>query len=232
MPGTTIPALTVPQFTVRLASMYPRGWAGDDGKQTGNFAHLLGALSSQLQVVLQQVSYTLGATLLTTATYPELDYKSADLFGNQLPRPPGMTDAAFASLIQARLFQSAATRSAISTAIQQVTGTAPRIMETWNERDSGSWNTFSYWDVDTKANPSRWAAPEYRATAFIETLPNTYSTPNKQPLITFDDGTYWDIAGGQWTDTQYGNALSLFAVIESRRAAGVTLWVRFVASIT
>jgi len=26
--------------------------------------------------------------------------------------------------------------------------------------------------------------------------------------------------------------LSLFAVIESRRAAGVTLWVRFVASIT
>ena len=231
MAATSVPTLTPVQFAQRLASMFPRGWAGDDAKATGLLAGVLQSLASQMSVVLAEVQYVQAATLLGTATAPELDAASVDFFGTALPRPAGMNDAAFAAAIEAALLKSAATRPAVSAALTAMTGTAPRIIEPWNAADTGCWDSGqSYWNVDTPANPARLADVSQRFQAFIETVPLKAGGLNGNPLQTFDDGAFWNVAGYLFSDASYSNNASLFHLADTLRAAGVTFWMRLTTS--
>lgn len=145
---TIIPTITAEQFAARLFAQFPRGWASPDAGQTGNVHALLKGVGTALTSVLAQVQYAKNATLIPTETSPELDLASEDFFGDALPRPPGMSDAAFSALILSSLFSSAASRPALSLALTRLTGQQPRMIDPWNPGDTGAWDAGQIINVD------------------------------------------------------------------------------------
>lgn len=229
---TVIPIISPPQFAARLAALFPGGWAGSDAAQGGLLYAFLLSLSQGLTAVLGQVQYALNAVYVPTETAPELDYASEDFYGNTLPRPPGMTDADYARLILSGLFQSAATRSAISNALKNLTGVTPRMIEPWAPGDTGAWDTVgvSYWDVDNVVSPFLWTGEE-RFTGFIITPapPSSFNTGGN-PILCWDDGWFWDIPGSAFFDLVINALSSVFSVINRLRAWGITVGVKIVAT--
>lgn len=215
-------------FAQRLAALFPPGWASPDGMTGGvAFAFLLGQ-GTGLAEALNQLVYARNAVLVGTETSPELDLASQDFFGSALPRPPGMTDAAFAALIVSNLFLKVATRGAIAAALTNLTGVAPRMIEPWNPGDTGAWGANSYWDVDTAATPWRLSGEE-RATGFIVSATSQVASVlggNPDPML--DDGFYWDVAGSLFADIQISASTNVYASVDKLRAYGVTVGVQIV----
>ena len=229
MSGTVIPTITPAQFAARLAALFPRGWASPDALKSGNAYALLSAFGTVLNQVLGQIQYARNAVLIPTETSPELDLASEDFFGSSLPRPPGMSDAAFANLILSQLFQGAVSRPSISRALTQLTGKVPRMIEPWAPGDTGAWNaSVTYWNVDTRANPFRWSG-ERRFTGFIQTAPApTAPVLNGNPVNCWNDGLYWNVNGCSFMQLQINSASNVFALINRLRAYGITVGVMIV----
>lgn len=231
MAGTTIPTLSPAQFASRMAALFPRGWAGDDAKQTGNVYSLLLSIGTELAVLQNEVQYALAAQRLQTETSPELNYASADFLGDLLPRPSGLTDAAYAEEIIAALFQPAATRPALQQALYDLTGVLPRLMEPWNPSDTGAlgYGGPSFWNVDTVQHPFRWGNGGLRYQGFIETTPPSISAlgPNN-PILTW--GTfYWNVPGYFFGIIQPASENSLNNTLNRLRAYGTIVWVRLLS---
>jgi hypothetical protein len=225
MSGTTVPTITPQEFVYRLADLFPRGWAGDDAKQSGNVFALLLSVAQQIQFVQSEIQYALGAERLGTATSPELDLASIDFLGDTLPRPAGASDTKFASEIIAQLFQPAATRQALQDALIDLTGQLPRMMEPWNPSDTGGWGANSYWDVDTVANPARWAGST-RYQGYIETTPPSISAIGaNNPILTWGTA-YWDVPGYFFGIIQAADVDALNDTLNRLRAYGTTIWVK------
>ena len=168
MAATVIPTISPAQFAQRLAANFPNSWASPDAAQRGNLYALFLSLGQQIQAVLEQVRYADNAVYVPTETSPELDLAGMDFYGGTLPRPAGATDAGYAALILSGLFQPAATRGALTAAIERLTGYTPRMIEPWNPADTGVWDSgVSYWDVDNAATPFLWTGEE-AATGFIK----------------------------------------------------------------
>jgi hypothetical protein len=185
-----------------------------------------------LSFLVQQLQYVLAATRLTTETAPELDLASVDFFGSALPRPSGMSDAVFAQLIIDSLFKSAATRPAIAAALQKLTGQAPRMLEPWNIFDTGVWGRTSYWNVDTLANPARWAPTGLQYQGFVETIPAAVPAigPNN-PIYCWGSGPlgpYWNVPGYFFATIAANPGRSVYDVINELKAEGTTVWVKLV----
>jgi hypothetical protein len=227
---TIIPTLTPAQFAQRLGALFPDGWASADAVKGGAaFAFLL-ALSQGLTAVLGQVQYADRAVLVGTETAPELDLAAQDFYGSGMPRPPGMSDAAYANQILSGLFRSAATRAALSTALAALTGSVPRMIEPWNPGDTGATDAVSFLDVDTINNPMR-VSGEERYTGFIETAPAAGIAPlSGNAVPTLDDGLWIDVAGSLVADLESGSASSIYALINQIRAFGITIGVKIVGA--
>ena len=226
---TIIPTIAPAQFAARIAANFPQNWASPDAAQSGNLYALFLAIGTPLAALLQQLGYTAAAMNLRTETSPELDLASVDFFGTGLPRPPGMNDPTFSNLILSSIFKSAATRQAISSAIQNLTGIQPRMIEPWNPGDTGAWNAASYWDVDNRNNPFRFSGEE-RYTGFIETAAPAGARPlNNNPVPTFDDSLWLDVPGSLFADIQVSGPSSVFSLINQLRALGITVGVKIVA---
>lgn len=229
MAATVIPTLTAPQIVQRISDLFPPNWAGDNARQSGNVYAFLLAMAQEIGAVLESVDYDLAATRLQTATSPELDLASVDFLGDLLPRPSGLTDAAFAALIIANLFRPAATRPALFSALLQLTGQAPRMLEPWNVLDTGWWRGRSYWNVDTVDNPARWGNGSLRYQGFIETAPPQIPAigPNN-PILTWGTA-YWNVPGyffGIINSTPQG---SVYDVVNRLKAEGTLAWVKLTA---
>jgi hypothetical protein len=228
---TVIQNVTPEQFAGRIADLFPPNWASDDAKASGNAFALLLTVGQKLTDLLAQVQYLQSAARIPTETTPELDNAGLDFFGGSLPRPGGMADADYATLILSSLFKPAATRKAISDAITQATGQTPRMVEPWNVTDTGARDTpISFRDVDTAANPMRNTNPGLRCQGFIDAVPPIILTLKGNPLIARDATGYRD-ANEYRISIQSGDTISIFDTINSLRAAGITIWVR-VANIT
>lgn len=230
MPVTTIVGIDGPRFAARLAQLFPRGWASDDARQTGNVYSLLLTLGNQLQVTQEEVQYALAAQRLQTETFPELDDASLDFYGGTLPREPGQTDTDYADEIIANLFQPAATRTALFNALAALTGFAPRMLEPWNVYDTGSWRNLSYWNVDTVANPARWGNGGLRYQGFIETAPPSIPAigPNN-PILAWGDSAYWNVPGYFFGIIAPVNENAINDLINRLRAYGTVVWVKLVS---
>lgn len=230
MSGSTIVSIDGPTFAARVAQLFPRGWASDDAKQTGNVYALLLSLGNQLQVTQQEVQYALAAQRLQTEQSPELDDASLDFYGGALPRGPGESNADFANDIIQKLFQPAATRSAISNALTVLTGFVPRMMEPWNVYDTGAWRYQSYWNVDTVQNPARWGNGGLRYQGFIETSPPGIPAigPNN-PILTWDDSAYWNVPGYFFGIIPPVDQNAINDLINRLRAYGTEVWVKLVS---
>lgn len=230
---TTIPTISGPQFAIRLADLYPRGWCSDDAKQTGSVYALLRAVGQELQIAQGELQYALSAQRIQTETFPELDFASIDYLGSLLPRPSGATDAAFAQQIIAALFQPAATRSALQNALTLLTGSVPRMLEPWNVNDTGSWDNKSYWNVDTVANPARWGDGGLRYQGFIETAPPALPAigPNN-PIQCWGDSAYWNVPGYFFGIIDPIDENAVNDLINRLRAYGTIVWVKLVSPTT
>lgn len=229
--ATIVPTLSANQFARRLATNIPKDWAGADAAQEGLVYSVLESLGTQLSYVMEQLSYAADAQRLTTETYPELDFASQDFLGFSLPRPNGTSDSAHSQMIIEDLFKKAVTRTALKNAITTATGQVPRMMEPWSIFDTGTWTMTSYWDVDTSANPARWGDSSLRYQGFIETVPPSIAAigPNN-PILCWNDGAYWNQPGYFFGTISSAGAQDLYSLINSLRAWGTIVWVKFVTA--
>lgn len=226
MAGTVITPLTPAAFTQRIADLFPPNWCSDDAKQTGNVFGLLLSVGTELTNLMAEVQYTQKAALIGTETSPELDNASLDFYGGALPRPTGMADQPFSTLILSSLFQSAATRQAISAAIEKATGKAPRMVEPWNVLDTGARDSpISFRDVDTAANPMRNTNPGLRCQGFIDSIPPITATLGGQTLVARDTNGFRDANEYRLTIASVDTS-SLYDTINAVKAEGITIWVR------
>lgn len=147
---TQLPTYSGADFAKMMAKLFPNGWASSDqanpptSGNAGVLYSLFLATGSGLEFLLGALQYAKNSILITTATAPELDLASEDFFGSALPRPAGMSDAVFATLIKANLFPRAATRATLEQALILLTGKTPRMLEPWSPGDTGAWG-ISYW---------------------------------------------------------------------------------------
>jgi ABC-type nickel/cobalt efflux system permease component RcnA len=117
----------------RLSSYLPTRWFGTilDTLLLAFINAVLQGTTACLSFLYSLYAYAKLQARIATATDGWLDLISADFFGNTLPRIPGEIDNSYRARIRARLVQEKATRSAISQAVQQLTGYAPQIFEPW-----------------------------------------------------------------------------------------------------
>lgn len=230
-PPTTVPTITGQQFAARIADLFPRNWAGDDAKTGGAVYAFLLSLGNTLSGIIQSIDYDLDAARMQTATAPELDLASEDYFGDILPRPTGMADSDFAQLIIANLFRPAATRPALFSALTDLCGQPPRMLEPWSVLDTGWWRGKSYWNVDTRANPARWGNGSLRYQGFIETTPPLISVVGaNNPVLTWGTA-YWNVPGYFFGIISTGPQNQIYDRINRLKAEGTLVWVKLVNSI-
>lgn len=228
--STVITTLTDVQFQQRLAALLPPGWAGEDAVQTGLMGALLRSLGGGLSFLTGEIQYTQLATRLTTETAPELDLASQDFFGDALPRPAGMSDANFASLIISNLFKTAATRPAIAAALERLTGQVPRMLEPWNIFDTGTWDRTSYWDADTVTTPARWGDGSQLYQGYIETpVPAIPLLGVNNPILGWDSPAFWDVAGYFFADLASNIGENAYSLVNRLKAEGTTVFLKIVA---
>ncbi len=224
---TTFANMTAAQFASRLANRIPNSWTGQGSLQSGIAWSLLNAIGQQIATVYVEVQYALNAQRIQTETSPELDLASKDFFGDLLPRPPGMTDAAFSALITANLLKRGATRIAISNAVKALTGAAPRMIEPWNPGDVGCRdNLISYRDIDTPSNPMRNTSAYLAFNGFIEAVLPTFPVLGNNPLLTRDATGYRDANEYRLQLQNVGEA-QIYAAVQATKAWGTNVWLRF-----
>lgn len=230
MPETFITQLSGEQFAARISDLFPRGWASDDARLSGNVHALFLSFAQQLSFVQTEIQYALRAQRLQTETFPELDFASVDYLGDLLPRPHGQTDADFALAITNALFSRVATKQALSNALLRLTGVLPRMMEPWNVTDTGAWGVGgpSYWNVDTIRNPARWGGDQ-RYQGFIETTPPSIDAlgPNN-PILTWNTA-YWNVPGYFFGIISSVGEDTLNDTLNRIRAYGTEVWVKLIS---
>jgi hypothetical protein len=201
-----------------------KGW----GAVSGSFFNLFqqGALACYWNIYIQ------------TAFGTGLDNAVKDFFGDTLPRYTAEPDASYRTRAMALLFQPAATRPALLSALTSYIGTAPQIIYPWSPGDTGVWGDGTasspgagYWNVPSGPGVFRWATPRPYECLVITQLP-AISVLGGNALNCLDDGFFFDSPGSMFADIS-GSALSgglqgLYDVIEKVAPLGVAVWVQIV----
>jgi hypothetical protein len=128
-------------FVSRLRSVLPKRWFGD---QAPNLTAILTSIATPWVWLYGLLSYAMLQTRISTATDNWLDIIALDFFGSNLTRESGESDTSYRSRIFGVLLRGAATRSAISTCMQRLTGSEPIIFEPAKSSDTGSYSTLVY----------------------------------------------------------------------------------------
>lgn len=118
--------------------MLPRGWFGD---QTPVLDGILTCFATPWTWLFALLAYARRQTRILTANDEWLDLIATDLLGQSVQRRPNESDCAFRSRIRADVLRAAATRPALSTSMEALTGATPIIFEPSNCRDTGAYGT-------------------------------------------------------------------------------------------
>jgi hypothetical protein len=121
----------------RLRSLLPEGWFADDAVVLGG---LLDGLGTAWACIYTLIQFVIQQSRISTASGIFLDMISVDFFGDLLPRLPLEQDSAFILRIKDNLLRPRGTRSAVSAALQQLTGRAPVIFEPALTSDTGGYS--------------------------------------------------------------------------------------------
>jgi hypothetical protein len=121
----------------RLKSVLPAQWFGD---VTPIFDALLNGLANAWAGLFQALNIVGLQARIATATGVFLDIASTDYFGAAMLRRGGESDADFSARLRSNLLAGRATRSAVSFALDNLTGRAPAIFEPLNATDTGGYN--------------------------------------------------------------------------------------------
>lgn len=224
----TIPLYDADGFAARLVGLTPAQWSSNAAKTPGGTLYaLMKSLGGNMAANESGLLYAQQSTYIQTATGAALDLAAQDFFGSAIFRQPGESDASLRARLMANLLLPAATTEALSAALTSLTGVVPRIILPWSPADTGAWGLF-YWDVDTPVTPFRWTGV-YPYQGFIESpLPASSVTFGNNPIPCYDDGFYWDVAGGAFADLVFtgGGVNALYDTINAVKPEGVGAWVK------
>lgn len=223
----------------RIKRVLPPGWFTESGSASGTPQSKTPILDAILSgpAELGSWAYSLFSgiqtqTRLATATGGWLDIASTDLLGSSLLRLAGETDDAFRTRIKANLFLKANTRSAVQTALANLTGAAVRVVEPWQPNDTGVWDGSAFYDIDTAANPAEYADPSLRYQAFIKCVLPVATSANPAPAgDAYDTNTFFDTTTGWYWDASapFGAGATLvYGLIQRLKVFGTKIWVQFV----
>lgn len=120
----------------RLRTVLPQGWFGDD---TPVLDTLLQGLGAGLSAFYGLLEFVRAQTRIATAVGTFLDGVAADFFGAACVRWTTEPDSAFRVRIQQTLLRPRGTRSALATALTDLTGRAPAIFEPCRPADTGGY---------------------------------------------------------------------------------------------
>ncbi len=127
-------------ITSRLRTVLPNRWFAG---QSPNLSAVLQCIATPWVWLYDLITYVITQTRTSTATDSWLDLIASDFFGTLLARKPNEPDSSYRSRIKAALLREAATRSAVSSGLEALTGSQPIIFEPANCMDTGSYGTLS-----------------------------------------------------------------------------------------
>jgi hypothetical protein len=130
----------VADIRARLRAVLPSRWFGD---HSPNLDTILTCLATPWAWLYSLIQYTRSQTRFKSATGQWLDLISLDFFGQSLRRRDGEADDTFRKRILFAVIQEAATRSAISSNLDYLTGSLPQIFEPTNSGDTGAYGAGS-----------------------------------------------------------------------------------------
>lgn len=192
-------------FARRVRQLLPFGWFPDPpAANQSEKAPVLNGVLQGIGNILSWVYDLFGQVnlqmRLATATGSFLDLIAYDFFGDALPRASGETDAAYRKRIQEALVAQKNTRTAITEALQDLTGQTPIVVEPTSASDCKG--------LGSTAAPAAGGGYGYGVAGLY----------------------YGGLNGGQFfVTTKQGNAASvaaIYAAINNVRAEGVTAWVK------
>lgn len=125
--------MAVPDMPGRLRGLLPPSWFG--GGDTPVLDAVLAGIGAPLAWAYSLYRFVLAQARLPTSTGVFLDLFSFDFFGRGLPRRASETDERYQSRIAAELVRTRNTRAAVSSALTDLTGSAPTLVEPWNPGD-------------------------------------------------------------------------------------------------
>ncbi len=127
-------------MAARIRAVLPARWFPDQSPVLDGLLQGLAAAWSWLYSLLQ---YVQAQARIATASDVWLDIISQDFFGSSLPRLSGQGDDAFRARIRRELFRDRATRAALNSVLQDLTGREPIVFEPARIGDTGSYGSLA-----------------------------------------------------------------------------------------
>src|ERR1700710_1612459 len=124
----------------RLSLVLPKHWFP---AQSPNVNAVLTGIAAPWAWLYDLITYVIKQTRIGTATDDWLDLVAFDYFGRRLARKPDELDPSYRSRIKAALLRDGATRTAVSSALEALTGTRPDIFEPANCMDTGCYGALT-----------------------------------------------------------------------------------------
>ena len=136
-------AVTAASMRQRLLALLPNGWFGDTTPVLGAVTTGTGALWAWIAALIAVVR---AQSRIATASGVFLDLAARDFCGGAIMRRAGESDPAFSARLRATILTSRATRAALVSMIERVTGRTPKLFEPFNPTDCGGYatNTLGY----------------------------------------------------------------------------------------
>ena len=122
----------------RLRSVLPSRWFADSAPILDT---LLNGIASGWEYIHRLLRHAQLQTRMATASGIWLDLAARDFFGAHLCRVAGQSDDAFRLIVRRNILRSLGTRSALASALTDLTGRQPLIFEPRNTSDTGGYGS-------------------------------------------------------------------------------------------
>ena len=205
-----------PSWVQWVWSQLPAGWFLKAGTLINA---VVGMIATGGEQNTSDLDYMVAQSRIATATGFWLDVISAEFFGlGNLPRRAGEADSAFRARILDEMLRIRCTRTAMISALTDLTGVAPTVFEP--AIDLGCWDVDLAWD-----SSGAWGSYDLTNEGFVDV-----ALPQAPPLdlVGWDNGA-WDQTA-TWIDaTQEASVIAeeeVYRVVRLTQPAGVKIWAR------
>lgn len=208
----------------RIRAVLPARWFADDAPVLGA---VLAGFDAGCQPVFAALEWVALQARLATATGGWLDARAWDFMAGRLLRRPGEDDPHFSARLRREVIRPRVTRAAVTALLTDLSGTAPRIFEPGDPRDTGGYGMGWGWGV-----AGGWGSLAVPAQCLIEMRrPAGQGVPDAAGWGSPAGG--WGMGALQWAPLDGGAGqvtdAETLALVGANTAAGVTAWTRITA---